>query len=345
MRYFTLILTLVSLAVSAQEISYDDAITSTYNAGITAYNQKDFVSAKVHFSECIQKDSNCFEAYLGLAHVLYEESNFEATLVTCEKGKKIRPFNAVMYSLMGKSYFHLKNYSQAETSLKHAISLDETIHENNLFLALTLQEEMNYKEALFYFDKALTKSPNDASIWLSRGDLFTDMNLPEKALTDYLQSLKFAQNKVQSCIRLVSTYATLEQYKESKKYIDLGKIKATPDELANLYLLEGNHYRRTGLFSQALTAYDNAFNLNNTNPIILTYQAAVLIDLEEYQKAIRKCNAAIELNPEQMEAYFNRGIALEISRDVSGACSDWQQAFLLGSQEAIPYLNSPTCSE
>ena len=70
-----------------------------------------------------------------------------------------------------------------------------------------------------------------------------------------------------------------------------------------------------------------------------------MIDLEKYETAIDKCDAAIVLNPNQMEAYFNRGIANEMIRDVEQACSDWQKAFVLGSQKAIQYLNGPVCNE
>ena len=48
---------------------------------------------------------------------------------------------------------------------------------------------------------------------------------------------------------------------------------------------------------------------------------------------------------EMMEAYFNRGIANEMLRNVEDACSDWEQAFILGSEKAEEYLNSPTCNE
>lgn len=116
-------------------------------------------------------------------------------------------------------------------------------------------------------------------------------------------------------------------------------------ELSSLLLLEGNNYRESGDPDRALEAYEKAFELNNSDAIILTHQAVALIDLEDYQKAIEKCNEAIAINPEQMEAYFNRGIALEMIRDVVGACSDWQQAFILGSLEAIQYLNGPVCNE
>ena len=46
-----------------------------------------------------------------------------------------------------------------------------------------------------------------------------------------------------------------------------------------------------------------------------------------------------------MEAFYNRGIANEMLRNVEAACADWEEAFILGSEKAEKFLNSPTCNE
>ena len=81
--------------------------------------------------------------------------------------------------------------------------------------------------------------------------------------------------------------------------------------------------------------------LGNNPDLVLTPE----IDLEDYVAAIEKCDTAININPNLMEAYFNRGIAKEMTRDLEGACLDWQRAFVLGSQRAIEYLNGSVCNE
>ena len=45
-----------------------------------------------------------------------------------------------------------------------------------------------------------------------------------------------------------------------------------------------------------------------------------------------------------MEAFFNRGIAKEMLKDLEGACADWEDAFFLGSENAEKYVNSPACT-
>jgi Flp pilus assembly protein TadD len=45
-------------------------------------------------------------------------------------------------------------------------------------------------------------------------------------------------------------------------------------------------------------------------------------------------NKAIELNPEDQTAYYNRGFAKLELGDMKGACFDWRKAGELGVKEA-----------
>ena len=137
----------------------------------------------------------------------------------------------------------------------------------------------------------------------------------------------------------------MDDYEHILSYITLGFKQANESEKVDLLLLKGNYYRGNGQLKKAKEYYDQAYQMENTNALILTSQAVILIDLEDYESAITKCNASIALDPNQMEAYYNRGIANEMVRNVDDACNDWERAFILGSQKAIEHLNGPVCNE
>ena len=79
--------------------------------------------------------------------------------------------------------------------------------------------------------------------------------------------------------------------------------------------------------------------------MVLANQGAVAIHQENFQIAWEKCSAALDIDGENMADDVNRGIANERRRKTADACLDWEQAFILGSEEAEEYLNSPICSE
>jgi hypothetical protein len=49
---------------------------------------------------------------------------------------------------------------------------------------------------------------------------------------------------------------------------------------------------------------------------------------------------ALDLDPKNPDAYFNKGLARFYINDAKGACYDWQRAARLGSTKAIEMLNT-----
>ena len=63
--------------------------------------------------------------------------------------------------------------------------------------------------------------------------------------------------------------------------------------------------------------------------------------LNDYQGAITDYNKAIEINPQYANAYSNRGITKAIEfNDKQGACSDFKKAASLGYEYRIKWLKS-----
>lgn len=345
MRYIVLTLCFLVGRSMAQNENYTAALVTHYKNALLAFEKQDFDQAKTHFNTCLQNDSTCFEAYLGLAQVFFAENKLDSALWSCEKGAVIRPFNPALTGLMGRCYFYTTDFADAETFLKRAISIGEDTPENNLILALALQNTGNYKEALHYFDRSIHFEPNNSAIWYNRGLLFSEMELYEKARLDFERAHQLAPEEASISAALSQSLFNLKAYEEALASADEGLKYATPAEKINLLLLKGKYYALQEDYENAMLYYDYAAEIEQGNPVVLTHQASVFLATENFSAAVEKCNAAIAADPEQMEAYFNRGIANEMMRDIEGACNDWQKAFVLGSQRAIEYLNGPVCNE
>ena len=59
--------------------------------------------------------------------------------------------------------------------------------------------------------------------------------------------------------------------------------------------------------------------------------------LKDYPSAITDYTAAITLDPENSDAYYNRGAAYHFSGN-KNACNDWQKAQLLGNKRSADML-------
>ena len=62
-------------------------------------------------------------------------------------------------------------------------------------------------------------------------------------------------------------------------------------------------------------------------------------NLKDYNGAISDFTKAIELNPDDADAYYNRGLAKSNLEDYYGAISDYNKAIELNPNDALSYNN------
>ena len=65
--------------------------------------------------------------------------------------------------------------------------------------------------------------------------------------------------------------------------------------------------------------------------------------LKQYEKAMEDFNAILAADPENQEAYNNRGWCKKYLGDPAGACEDWKQSKKLGNSEAKIILKNNGC--
>lgn len=344
MRRLCMIIFLSVFGVYAQT-PYSTELVSQYEMGKNAFESGDFSQALNHFNTCVSIDSSCFEAYLNIAQIQYNEANYKACLNTCDQAKKIRPFDPRLTSRRGQTYFKTNDFPNAEIILKRAISLGENTAENNLFLAYSLSKQNHYEEAIYYLDKVISMTPKQIEAWAQRGDLYYKLARYDSAQNDFEHALRLNPENPGFHYNLARAQLADSLVTEALSSIEKGLNSATRAERVNLLLLKGNYEQQSGDSDKAMQSFSEAYQIEQNNALVLLGQAAVLIDTESYESAIEKCNLALDIDPKLTEAYFNRGIAHEMVRKIDEACNDWQRAFVLGSQKAIDYLNGPVCNE
>tara|TARA_B100000945_G_C20122947_1_gene475690 strand:+ start:130 stop:573 length:444 start_codon:yes stop_codon:yes gene_type:complete len=107
-------------------------------------------------------------------------------------------------------------------------------------------------------------------------------------------------------------------------YMELGNKKMGKDE--NFYGAK-----------KALLDFDKAIEIDHLHEGSYVSRCYAKYLLKEYYSAISDCNMALKISKNidnKIGAYVNRGISKEKLGDMSGACSDWRQAWYMGYDEA-----------
>lgn len=346
MRLFNLILIFfIGYAAQAQRTGYKLDVITQYSKAQNELSAGRVDEAYTLFQSCLAKDSACAEAYLSLSMIDFDRGDLTKSYSNAKKGQSLTPFDAQANRQLGKVLYAQGFYEEASIFLKKAIALDNSNASGYYYLALTHQSLNDNESSVFYFEKAITLMPDNEQFWNSRGLLFMQMEQYEDAKNDFAFALKLAPTKVPYRVNLANALFKINENQQALQVINKGKQTATPAEKADLYALEGYYYLDQQLPSKADSCFKMAIQLDAEETAGFIGQAAVDIAQEDFASALENCNTALALNPNLIAGYVNRGIANEMLRNTAKACLDWEQAFVLGSQTVIDYLNSPVCNE
>lgn len=344
MKKFFLMVFLLPLLVYAQG-DYPSDAKKIFKEAQTEYRKGNSAGALVLYKKCIDAEPTFSEAYLNVAIIEYSNQAYENSLEYSRKALVYNKVQAPIYTQIGKSYFMIGSYDSSSYYLNMAIVFGANSEADYYHLALSQNNEGDFQKAKLNVNKSIEKNGSNANYYILRGDANFGLEDYENAKTDYEKALSLDPNNNSIYKNLANVYMVLDNPEKALENINKGIDSATGDDKIAFLILQGNYYHNQGDLENAEKSFNLAFELNQESPVVLTNQAAVMIDQGDFEGAIEKCTQAIDLDGTQTEAYFNRGIANEMLRRTDEACSDWEEAFIMGAVKAEDYLNSPTCNE
>jgi tetratricopeptide (TPR) repeat protein len=134
-----------------------------------------------------------------------------------------------------------------------------------------------------------------------------------------------------------NAYYNLGQY--SQAISDYTRAIELNPEYAKAYCHRGVVYRKLGNLDQAISEYIKAIELNPKYAAAYNNRGNAYSDLGQYPKAICNFTRAIELNPKYAAAYYSRGVAYGNLGQYNQAISDYTRAIELDAKYAMAYNN------
>lgn len=198
-------------------------------------------------------------------------------------------------------YYYIADFDRAVADLNVFIDQNPGYLRAKLLRAYVYREMDRQQEQLKDLNEVLAADPYNFDLIKWRAGLLLEMNRAEEALNDLL---------------------TLQQvHNDEEVELNLG--------LAWYYL--GNP-------DEALAHFNEAIFINGGYFPAYRYAALLLLEQQEYQRALEYINLALLLVPDDLNLIFNKGIALAETGDTDAACSYLNKAFYGGIEEAAVYL-------
>jgi tetratricopeptide (TPR) repeat protein len=113
--------------------------------------------------------------------------------------------------------------------------------------------------------------------------------------------------------------------------------------MVNAYLQRASVYSYIKEYKKAVDDLTFVIKKDNKQVFALISRGSAYNKLKEYQKAMADFNAALSIDPENQEAYNNRGWSKKFTGDKKGACKDWKTSKKKGNKEAKIILGNNDC--
>jgi tetratricopeptide (TPR) repeat protein len=190
------------------------------------------------------------------------------------------------------------------------------IHSDDLYLMKLKIEILDmlgeWKGALNYLEKILQKNPEDAFLWHKRGVFLEDF---DERLKSFDESIKLVKAGFEYNLHLVY-YSRATLLSQAKKFEDAlesatKSVEAAP-ECSNAWTQKGKILIQLSNFLEAMGCFQKAIELNKNNYEAWFAKGIALsaIGKDQNEQALVSFDNAISLNPDFSPSYFNKGVLL-----------------------------------
>jgi tetratricopeptide (TPR) repeat protein len=248
--------------------------------------------------------------YAQRALLWLEQGTFSAAQDDLMKKLSYNPNDPLAYGILGLVHLEQEDWHLAEQALLRAVELNPHEAIYHYQLGYLYERQMRHHKALTAFDEAIALSPGMIAAYFGRALAHKALGNAEAALADYDKILRVDRD---------------------------GEVR--------IWLNRSIVRKMSGDVLGALSDVDRAIAMEGTPQAAALYKLRgnLQLLLGNYVAAEDDYTAAIRLQPDFAEAYYNRGVARVLGYNRPDACDDFQASMRLGyqpGQEQMQYLCS-----
>lgn len=218
-----------------------DYNSTRITAASASYEAKDYKKAIKQYLEISPATENTM---LGVAASYQALNDYDNAILYYKKAEALNAKNAEIPYYIGYLYSELQKWTEAETYLKKALSLNPEsdakqllsyVQQNGtlgiLNSGIELFEKQDFANALSKFNEVLKKESNNAYAYYYRALIYDEQKQPKSAIADYLNVIKNSKDFPIANYMIAVDYDGLENYKEAFKYYkQFVSVYSTDDE-------------------------------------------------------------------------------------------------------------------
>uniref|UniRef100_A0A8C8RUT3 dolichyl-phosphate-mannose--protein mannosyltransferase n=1 Tax=Pelusios castaneus TaxID=367368 RepID=A0A8C8RUT3_9SAUR len=280
--------------------------------------------------ESIKYGPDFADAYSSLASLLAEQEQFKEAKEVYQAGIENCPESSDLQNNYGVFLVDTGAPEKAVSHYQQAIWLSPNHYVAMVNLGRLYRSLGQNKEAEAWYKRAL-KVLRKAEILSPLGALYYNTGRYEEALQVYREAATLQPSNKEIRLALAQVLAMMGQTKEAEKMTN--HIVTEEVECLECYRLLSAIYSKQEHYSKALEAIDKALQLKPKDPKVISElfftKGNQLREQNLLDKAFESYKVAVELNPNQAQAWMNMGGIEHIKGDYITARSYYEKALRL----------------
>lgn len=286
------------------------------------------------------EDKTMFRAREGAAALLrgqYDKAitAYDEVLATPEIADFVK---AAAYSDRGVAKWRMKQTKEAIDDFNKSIQLspdNATVYNNR---GNALMDLGHPDEAVKDFDRAIALSPNYGAAHNNRGNAHAALGQYEPAFQDYRKAVELMPQSAVPFNGRGKAHEELKRYHAAVR--DLTRAITLNPKYAAAYHNRADAYLVIGMYKEAADDATQAINLlppDTPDPDLLLLRARAYSGDKKYNQAVDDLNKLIELKPDLIEAYVERGMVFTQVRRFDDAIGDLTRAIEIDPKNVKAY--------
>ena len=275
-------------------------------------------------SDSIAMDSTDARLYLNRAKAYFANEQIGQAMIDINKSLQYDPNNMDTYLLLADVYYALGDQDNIASTLNHAVEVNSLDPRPLVKLAELNLLQQNFNLAVGYVDKALQLSSYNPRAYFVKGMCYM---AAKQDTVNALKSFQLASEQDGSFydpVEQISRIYAVQQPPYALDYLRKAQ-QQFPDFPTARYEL-ALYLQSHGAPEEALSHYDTLLMQRPDNYIVMFNKGYVnYVYLEDNQVALEYFDQALALNPNYIDAKYNKGRVLEQMGDYSQAMAIYKE--------------------
>lgn len=295
--------TAISLLSKAMILNSESYIIS--NLAKAYYMSGNYEKAITLYKQAVDNEPSD-DIYYSMAIAYKKLGNIPETIACYNKALEFNPNNfSVIYNL-ANLYKDINDYKNSLNFALRAELINQNDEDVQTLLATLFENQKKYKKSITHLERAFNISPKYIYLY-NMAVLYAKLKDEKKAITLYSNVLAINPLHVESLVNLASIYRNIDLEK-SLYFIKKAYEITNKDEIVILSLAQ--------IYKDL---YKNGESISCLKELLLTKNSAEAysllgmnyMDLQQYDEALLNYNKALEINPNNLDYYHGKAMALK----------------------------------